>query len=139
MFEFVIHKLKFLRNIPLLPFVFDSFLKLYLFITNKQVLDLIDELEDEIMLWNGVHSHFHKYGGLQFDFQKSEIGHIHGNGLIDILIDRKTAKELIVNGKAMEHHTIKNSGWISFYIKSRQDFTNAIYLFRLSYQRVSSK
>jgi hypothetical protein len=135
MFSFVIAYLRFLRNIPLLPHIFDRMLLLGLFFTNRAIIDLMDELDTEISSWPGVHAHFHKYGGMQYDLNHHEIGHIHGNGLVDMLIDKKTATRLISERIALPHHTLKDSGWISFYLKDRADFANAIYLFHISYHK----
>lgn len=52
----------------------------------------------------------HKYRGIQFNYRNKEIGHMHGNGMVDILLDRKTKKQLISKNMVKEHHVFKESG-----------------------------
>lgn len=133
MFHFVVKYLGFLKWIPVLPHIFDTFLKLSYLIYNKRIVELTDEIESVVSEWDGVTSSLHKYGGLQFNYGNREIGHIHSNGLVDIFFDRKKKKELLAIGMAEEHHVFKNSGWVSLYIKTEADMNNAILLLKMSY------
>ncbi|MEP6613941.1 MAG: luciferase family protein, partial [Mucilaginibacter sp.] len=81
----------------------------------------IDDIEAEVLSWPGVYKSMHKYGGLQFNFNGRELGHIHSNGLLDIRFNRKVKQLLLAEGRAAEHHAFKKSGWISFYIRNPRD------------------
>ncbi len=48
----------------------------------------LSRLEDEISSWQNVSVHPHRFGGKEFKFGKAEIGHVHGNGTVDILHSR---------------------------------------------------
>ncbi len=135
MFNITIKYFGFLKHIPLLPHLFDSFMKISILFSNKHTLDYIDEIENEVLSWNNTTVHLHKFGGIQFDVNKKEIGHIHSNGILDILFSREIKTQLIKQGKATEHHTIKNSGWITLHIKTDEDKITAIQLLRDSYSR----
>lgn len=51
---------------------------------------------------------------------------MHGNGMVDILLDRKTKKQLISKNMVKEHHVFKESGWISMYVKDKSDIQKVI-------------
>ena len=62
-----------------------------------------------------------------------EIGHIHGDTLVDIPFPTKVRNELVAAGRAMPHHVLPDSGWISFYLREESDVGRAIELLRLSF------
>ena len=101
--------------------------------SNKSVLDYLDEIENEVLSWQKTSAHVHKFGGIQFDVYNKEIGHIHSNGLLDILFSKEVKVRIAQEGKIKEHHTFKNSGWISFLIRKEEDKKYAIELLRQSY------
>jgi hypothetical protein len=135
MFSFVVKYLGFLKYVPGLALLFDSWLKLRTLITNPYILDHIDEIEAEVLKWKNTCVDFHKYGGLQFNYNTKEMGHIHSNGLVDILLSREIKKQLLTEGHIKNHHLFKNSGWISFYVHTPADTVYAIRLLKLAYDR----
>ncbi len=134
-FRFVVKYLGFLKSIPLLALVYDSLLKLHLIVFQPEKLNWFDELEEEISKWEGTTIQLHKFGGTQFNFQHKELGHLHSNGVLDILFNRKLKAELIADGRASEHHVFIKSGWVSFQIKAHADVKKALELMQLAYQR----
>jgi hypothetical protein len=137
MFDIVLRYFGFLKHIPLLPYVFDALFLVWNFIFHQDIIKCMDEIEQDLSQWNGVSIHDHKYGGIQFNYGNKELGHIHGNGMLDVLLNRDIKNELIVNGHAKEHHVFKNSGWVTFYIGSRDDKANALYLLKRSYNQIT--
>jgi hypothetical protein len=133
MFELIIKYLGFLKHVPLLPRLFDAMMRISLFFSNTNALDHIDEIENEVLSWEKTSIHTHKFGGTQFDMNDREIGHIHSNGLLDILFNKEIKTALLKEGRAKDHHTFKNSGWISFLIRNEEDKKYAIRLLRESY------
>ena len=83
--------------------------------------------------WESVQSATHRFGGIEFTLGQVEIGHIHMNGMVDIPFTKKVAQQLIKDQRAEPHHILPDTGWISFYIRSATDITQALWLFRLSY------
>lgn len=130
----MIRYLGFLKSVPLLGWMYDGMLKLWTLITKPQILDWMDEVEAEVSSWDNVTMRLHKYGGIQFDYNGKEIGHIHSNGLLDMLLNRKLKGEFMTDGRIQDHHSFKNSGWISFYLKNAEDKYYAIALLRLGYE-----
>jgi luciferase-like monooxygenase len=133
MFKFIVKYLNFLKHIPPLPQIVDGLIKLDTFLFRREVLHHIDEIERTVLSWNGTSLKMHRYGGVQFDVNKKEIGHIHSNGLLDILLKREIKEQLIREGKVEDHHVFARSGWISFYIKTEKDRDYAIELLEYSY------
>jgi hypothetical protein len=134
MFNIVVKYLGFLKHIPGVGFLFDSWLKIWALLTNPALLDYVDDIERQISQWDGVSIGLHKYGGVQFNYRNCEIGHIHSNGLLDMLLNRKLKQQLMQEGKILDHHVFKDTGWISFYIRTDADRDYALRLLKLSYQ-----
>jgi hypothetical protein len=91
------------------------------------------QFQEAITAWTGVEASPHRFGGIEFTLGGTEIGHIHSNGMVDIPFNRKIRDELIAEGKAVPHHILNETGWITFYIRSEADVEAAVWLFRLSY------
>jgi len=133
-FNWVVRHIGFLKHIPLLAMVFDGWMMMWNAIRNPEMLDVIDKIEGTVSTWNGIELSIHKFGGLQFNYQGKEVGHIHSNGILDILFRKKISNTLIANKRASEHHIFKTSGWVSFYIRDAKDYDAAIALLQLSYE-----
>jgi len=65
---------------------------------------------------------------------KRELGHIHGDRLIDIPFPKPVRDELVSSGQAEPHHILPNSGWISFFLRTEADIDHAIKLMRTSFE-----
>lgn len=133
MFSFIVKNFGFLKSVPLLAYIFDSWLKIYALVRNPELLDWIDEIESELIKWEDVTISIHKYGGTQFNCNGKEIGHLHSNGLLDILYNQKVKAQLLKDGRIQAHHVFKNSGWVSFYLKTYEDKEYAKRLLSISY------
>ncbi len=92
-----------------------------------------DRINEAVLAWTGVTAHPHRFGGTEYVLGRREIGHVHGNTLVDIPFPTKVHDELVAAGRAELHHVLPDSGWISFYIREEADVQRAIDLLRLSY------
>jgi hypothetical protein len=99
----------------------------------------LKKLEHEVAGWPGIRIHPHRFGGKEFRFGSAEVGHVHEAGLVDIPFPRPVRDALLEEGLAEKHHWIPNSGWISFQLRSEEDFKHAVWLMRLSYLRYAMK
>jgi hypothetical protein len=99
----------------------------------------LKKLEDEISAWPNVSVHSHRFGGREFRFRSAEVGHVHTGGIVDIPFPRSIHDALLAGGLAEEHHWVPNSGWITFRMRSEEDFSHALWLMRLSYLRYALK
>ncbi len=94
--------------------------------------ELLNKFESDILLLNGVSSIEHQMGGREFLLNGKEIGHVHNNGVLDILFNKKIRDELLKDNLVQEHKWIPNSGWTTFYINDESDLFKAEELVRLS-------
>ncbi len=86
--------------------------------------------------WEGVDVRPHRFGGVEFRLGTREIGHVHVGGVADLLVSVRMRRDLVAAGRAAAHHSLPQSGWISYRIKSEHDVPAAVELFRLNYQRL---
>jgi Family of unknown function (DUF5519) len=84
--------------------------------------------------WEGITLAPHRFGGTAFMLGKRELGHIHGDHLIDIPFPKPIRDELVSSGQAEPHHILPNSGWISFFLHTEADIDRAIDLMRKSFE-----
>lgn len=87
----------------------------------------------ELAQWEGVQPQPHRFGGTEWVFGKRELGHIHGDALVDIPFPRKVRDELVAARQAEQHHVLPESGWVSIWLRQPEDLTRAISLLRRSY------
>ena len=88
----------------------------------------------EVTSWSGVTSHPHRFGGVEYVIGKREIGHIHGDQLVDIPFPKKVRDEIVAEGRAQPHHILPETGWVSCYLRQEADVENVIALLRQSYE-----
>jgi Family of unknown function (DUF5519) len=103
-----------------------------------QVMDNAQRIRAEVESWDGVTSHPHRFGGVEFRLGKRELGHLHGARLADLPFPKRVAEELIEQGRAMPHHVVRDSGWVSKPIRGEEDVETVLDLFRLSYERATA-
>jgi hypothetical protein len=92
-----------------------------------------ERIHEAVSAWPNVSANPHRFGGTEYQLGTREIGHIHGNTLVDIPFPTKIREELVAAGRAEPHHVLPESGWVSFYIREDVDVQRAIDLLRLSY------
>jgi predicted DNA-binding protein (MmcQ/YjbR family) len=138
MFSFVVKNLA-LKDIPLLAILFDSLMRLWMFIVKPELLHWIDDLEENVERMPGRRLGYINMAGLRSIIQERNSHMSHSNGLVDILLNKELKKSLMMDGKIKDHHLFKNSGWISFYLHNKQDVAYACYLLKKAYDRAREK
>jgi hypothetical protein len=93
-----------------------------------------DHITQAVTQWEGVSAHPHRFGGTEYRLGKRELGHIHGDSLVDIPFPTRIRDQLVASGQAQAHHVLPESGWVSFYLQDWSDVTQAIDLLRQSYE-----
>ena len=81
----------------------------------------------------------HRFGGVEFSVGKREIGHLHGDRLLDVPFPRAVHDALIAEGAAERHHILPDSGWVSFRLAKDEDVSAAIALLRTSYDLIAEQ
>ena len=92
------------------------------------------QIVDTLLTWDGMEAHPHRFGGTEFRIGKREIGHIHGDSLVDIPFPKKIRDEIVAAGEAQPHHILPETGWVSFYLREEGDIEKAIALLKRSYE-----
>jgi hypothetical protein len=98
-----------------------------------------ETIRAEVARWPGTSEAPHRFGGVEFNLGKREIGHLHGDRLLDLPFPRRMRDALVAGGRAEPHHVLPQSGWVSFRIKSDDDTDAAVALLRLSYDVISGQ
>jgi hypothetical protein len=99
----------------------------------KHVAGAMEKIQRTVAVWEGVSSQPHRFGGIEFRLGKRELGHLHGDSLLDIPFPKEVRNELVGSGRVMPHHILPESGWVSFYIRHEEDVDTAIELLNLSF------
>jgi hypothetical protein len=90
--------------------------------------DIAARIEREVGSWEGVTTHEHRFGGVEFRLGKRELGHLH-DSWADLPFTSRIREMLVQTGRATPHK-FGVKGWVS------RDFDDeVIELFRLSYER----
>ena len=92
------------------------------------------QIIDTLLTWQGIETHPHRFGGMEFRIGKREIGHIHGDSLVDIPFPKKIRDEIVAAKEAEPHHILPETGWVSFYLREEADVERAIALLKRSYE-----
>jgi hypothetical protein len=93
-------------------------------------------IEREVLSWPDVSAHPHRFGGVEFQVNGREIGHVHGDRLADLPFPVRMRRELVAAGRASPHHILTDTGWVSYYLRGMADLPGVIELFRLNYDRL---
>jgi hypothetical protein len=99
---------------------------------NKRICEVVGS-------WNGVTLAPHRFGGTQFQLGNREIGHIHGDSLVDIPFPKAMRDQFVSNGDAEPHHIFPQSGWVSLFLRAESDVERAIQLLRASFDLAVSR
>jgi hypothetical protein len=98
-------------------------------------MSVAETIRDELLSWDGVTAEPHRFGGVEFLLGRRELGHLHGDRLADLPFPHRVRDELVESGRALPHHVLPDSGWVSVPIAGPEDVGNVLELFRLSYDR----
>ncbi|HKF19960.1 MAG TPA: luciferase family protein [Candidatus Angelobacter sp.] len=95
----------------------------------------LKQLEAYACQWPGISAGTHRFGGRIFRLGRSEIGHMHNDGVLEIFFPRPLRDELLAQGLAEKHRSAPDSGRVMFHVRGEIDVNHAVWLLRLSYLR----
>jgi len=98
-----------------------------------------DRILREVLGWPGVSQASHRFGGVEVRFHGSELGHLHGDALVDLPFPKRIRDDLIAAGRAQPHHVLPESGWVSVWIRGPEDVEAVVGLFRMQYDRLVAR
>jgi hypothetical protein len=96
-------------------------------------------IESTLREWPGINAQPHRYGGTEYRFGRREIGHVHGDHLVDIPFPKDVRDAVVSDGRAEPHHILPRSGWVSIYLQQSADVGRAIELLRYSFEIAKNK
>ncbi len=96
-------------------------------------------IRSTVTAWPGISEAPGNFGAVEFKLGKREIGHLHGEALLDVPFPRKVRDELVAAGEAEPHHIMPESGWISFRIRKAGDAEHAVALLKRSYDLINQQ
>jgi hypothetical protein len=102
--------------------------------TGRQ-LGAAEQITTTVKAWPEVEVAPHRFGGVEFRVGRRELGHLHGDRIVDLPFPRRVRDQLIAAGRARPHHVLPDSGWVTAPIGTPEQVADAIELFRLSYRR----
>ena len=98
------------------------------------VKDAGQQIFAAVTLWEEIEHAPHRFGGTEYRVGRREIGHVHGDSLVDIPFPLRVRDELVKSGQAEPHHILPQSGWVSIFLRNPDDVGRAIRLLRKSYE-----
>lgn len=75
----------------------------------------------------------HRFGGIEFRLLRRELGHVHGDSLVDIPFPKSVRDQIVAAYEAEPHHILPESGWVSVFLHGEQDVDRAIELLHRSF------
>ena len=102
--------------------------------------NILESIQKEILSWPFVTAETHKFGGTEFRLNKREMGHIHGERLVDLPFPMTIRNELVSSGRVSPHHVLPQSGWVSYWINNgEKDVPEVLELFRMRYEQLQPR
>jgi predicted DNA-binding protein (MmcQ/YjbR family) len=92
------------------------------------------QIYEAVMTWEEIAHAPHRFGGTEYRVGHREVGHVHGDSLVDIPFPLRVRDELVESGAAEPHHVLPKSGWVSIFLRNPADVSRAIQLLRRSYE-----
>jgi hypothetical protein len=93
-----------------------------------------ERIDAALQGWSGITSQPHRFGGTEYCVGRREIGHVHGDSLVDIPFPKEVRNQLVTAGRAEPHHVLPESGWVSIYLRQAADVDRAIELLGISFE-----
>jgi hypothetical protein len=112
-----------LKKIPYLPILIDEQVKIFTFFFRPRRFMGMRAIFNHAANHLHLETAYHRFGGIDFRWNKREIAHLHSNGLLDVQYPRELAELLISYGLTERHHVYPASGWTTFEVNgdSRPD------------------
>jgi hypothetical protein len=92
------------------------------------------KIQTEVTSWEGISFSPHQFGGVEFTLGNREIGHVHGDSLVDVPLPKRIRDEVVSSGQADPHHVLPHSGWVSVHLHDPTDVDRAIGILRRSFE-----
>lgn len=98
-----------------------------------------EKIRQAVLAWQGVTARPHRFGGTEYRLGRRELGHVHGDALVDVPFPKGVRDEIVAAGLAEPHHVLPESGWVSFYLRKTTDVQRAVELLQRSYELATQR
>lgn len=111
---------------------------------------IAEAITREILSWPDVKAQPHRFGGIDFRVGAKEMGHLHGENMVDLPVPldaalascNKLMGEPKHDGAREEsllppHDAYPESKWINYWIRGEDDVPRVIAIFRIQYERLT--
>ncbi len=104
------------------------------------MIDAHSPLIDEVASWEGVTLEEGRFSSTRFMVGRRELGHLHGDTILDLPLPPKVKAELIERGDARQHRwTRPESGWVTVEVVGAAGREHALALLRERYEHALAK
>jgi len=93
----------------------------------------------ELSGWPGVEIDTRNPDHPQVHVGRIELGHLHGDAVAHLPFPRRVRDALIEQGEVRPHPMFPDAGWVERRISGPDDIAGVIRLFRLNYDRATSR
>jgi hypothetical protein len=97
----------------------------------------VEIVRQAVEKWEGLTTHDHRFGGVEFRLGRRELGHLH-RSFADLPFPRRIRDELVQAGRARPHHILPESGWVTVPMRTAREVQSVIELLRENYERYRS-
>jgi hypothetical protein len=94
-----------------------------------------ERIRREMATWPGVEAKPHQFQATEYDVGTRQLGHVHGDAMLDAPFTRAERDRLVAEGRARIHNWALESGWVSVDFETEADVENALALLRMNYER----
>lgn len=126
----VVRHARWLEKVPGFPLLADTLSRVLVAVCDSGRHRALLALEQEVLSWPEVTTALHSFGGVEFRRHGRELGHFHGCGLLDVHLDRDRARDAVAAGRAVPHHVLGSSAWVSRWVRGADDVPGALALLR---------
>jgi hypothetical protein len=99
-----------------------------------------NQIVSEVGSWEDVTTGPGRFGSTRFLVGRRELGHLHGESLLDLPLPPARKRELLEQGLVEQHrYTPEKSGWVSLQITGDADAVTAIELLREQHARAMKR
>jgi hypothetical protein len=99
-----------------------------------------DRIVKAATTWEGVKTAPGRFGSVRLMLGRRELGHVHGDTVLDMPLPVAMKGRLIAEGRALPHRfTPERSGWVSVPLRDSDRVDDAIELLRERYEAARAK
>ena len=93
-----------------------------------------ERIISQALSWPGVHRATGHFGSVALRVSRHELGHLHGDAVVDVPLSPKLRDQLDKDGMALGHRSRPGSDWVAVPLETDEGVQNALTLLRANYE-----